>query len=63
MLLFTMLLPIGTAYFYPAEALFGSVGSLGFLAYLVVTILAGFVSYRLFYRLMKGYTGSGSPMR
>ena len=63
MLLFTVLLPIGTAYFYPAEVLFGSVGTLGFIAYLAGTVLVGIASYMLFYLFVKGYTGSGSAMR
>ena len=62
-LLFTVLLPLGTAYFYPSEALFGNVSALDFVAYVAGTVLIGFVSYKLFYILMEGYTGSGSAMR
>jgi ABC-2 type transport system permease protein len=62
-ILFTVLLPIGTAYFYPAEAVLGNVSSFGFALYIIGTVLVGSVSYKLFNMLIKGYTGSGSAMR
>ncbi len=57
-LLFSLLLPIGFAYYYPTEVLLHS-SPYVFLFSIVGSVVIGLVSYRLFNVLIKKYTGAG----
>jgi ABC-type uncharacterized transport system permease subunit len=59
MLLFTVLVPIGIAVYYPAELIFGKIDIAFSLAIIAFSIAVAFVSYKLFYVLMRYYTSGG----
>ena len=57
-LFFSLLLPVGFAYYYPTEVLLHS-SPYVFLFSLAGSVIVGFVSYNLFNVLIKKYTGAG----
>ena len=59
MLLFSVLVPIGIALYYPAELIFGKTNIAFSLAIILFSIAIVFVSYKLFYVLMCNYTSGG----
>jgi len=59
MLLFTLLIPIGIAVYYPAELLFGEINITLSLAIIAFSLTVAFISYKLFYFLMRYYTSGG----
>jgi len=59
MLLFSVLLPIGMAVYYPAELIFGKISIVFSIATILFSIAIAFVSYKLFYVLMRNYTSGG----
>ena len=59
MLLFSILVPIGIAVYYPAELIFGKINLVFSLAIILSSIAVAFVSYKLFYVLMRYYTSGG----
>jgi ABC-2 type transport system permease protein len=58
-LLFTVVLPIGIASYYPAEALFGELSALSYTAVIAIEIVVAAISYKGIYALMKRYTSGG----
>lgn len=58
-LIFTILIPIGIAYYYPAEVLFGFVGIEGTIAELLLSIVIILVSRKIIYEVLKGYSSGG----
>jgi len=59
MLLFSILVPIGIAVYYPAELIFGKINVVFSLAIILFSLAVAFVSYKLFYVLMRHYTSGG----
>jgi len=59
MLLFSILVPIGIAVYYPAELVFGKINIVFSLAIILFSLAIAFVSYKLFYVLMRNYTSGG----
>jgi len=59
MLLFSILVPIGIAVYYPAELMFGKINVVFSLAIILFSLAVAFVSYKLFYVLMRHYTSGG----
>ena len=58
-LIFTILIPIGIAYYYPAEVLFGFVGIEGTIAELLLSIVIILVSRKIIYEVLNGYSSGG----
>lgn len=58
-LIFTIAIPIGIAYYYPAEALFGFIGTEGIIAAFVLSIIVILVSRRIIYGILKSYSSGG----
>lgn len=58
-LIFTILFPIGLAYYYPSRAFMGAYSPLVVAAIALLGIAIAAVSYKLFYVLMKQYTSAG----
>lgn len=58
-LIFTIAIPIGIAYYYPAEALFGFLGTEGIIAALVLSIVIILVSRKIIYAVLKSYSSGG----
>jgi len=58
-LIFTLAMPIGIAYYYPAEALFGFIGLEGFAATLLLSVAMIFVSRKIMYAVFKRYSSGG----
>ena len=58
-LIFTLAMPIGIAYYYPAEALFGIIGPTEVATALLLSLVVIFVSRKIFYALLKGYSSGG----
>jgi len=58
-LIFTLAMPIGLAYYYPAEALFGTINPIGILAALALAIAVAFASHKILYALLKSYSSGG----
>ena len=58
-LIFTLAMPVGIAYYYPAEALFGMIGPTAVAAALLLSLVVIFVSREIFYALLKGYSSGG----
>ena len=52
-------MPIGIAYYYPAEALFGIIGPTEVATALLLSLVVIFVSRKIFYALLKGYSSGG----
>jgi len=59
MLLFSVLVPIGMAVYYPAELIFGKISIVFSIATILFSLAIAFVSYKLFYVLMRNYTSGG----
>jgi len=59
MLLFSILVPIGIAVYYPAELMFGKINVAFSIAIILFSLAVAFVSYKLFYVLMRHYTSGG----
>jgi len=59
MLLFSILVPIGIAVYYPAELIFGKINVVFSIAIILFSLAVAFVSYKLFYVLMRHYTSGG----
>jgi len=59
MLFFSILVPIGIAVYYPAELIFGKINVALSLAIILFSLAVAFVSYKLFYVLMRHYTSGG----
>ena len=59
MLLFSILVPIGIAVYYPAELVFGKINMVFSIAIILFSLALAFVSYKLFYVLMRYYTSGG----
>ncbi|VVB77393.1 ABC-2 family transporter protein [uncultured archaeon] len=58
-LIFTLLLPIGIASYYPAEFVLGRLSLSSAALVFVLALLVGAASYVLFHKFMKGYVGGG----
>jgi ABC-2 type transport system permease protein len=58
-ILFTVLLPIGFAYYYPVQVLLGRVSGLSLVELALGSIVVTAVSYYSFYYLLKKYTSGG----
>ena len=58
-LIFSLLFPIGLAYYYPAAAFFGKISLQSYLLALLASVLIGVLSYELFNFLMRSYTSGG----
>ncbi len=56
---FTLAMPIGVAYYYPAEALFGTLSPVALAAAAVLSITIMLVSRKIFYTLLKNYSSGG----
>jgi len=59
MLLFTVVVPIGIATYYPAEMIFGKINVTLSIAVVAFSLVVAAVSYKLFYLLMRYYTSGG----
>ena len=59
MLLFSIIVPIGIAVYYPAELMFGKINVAFSIAIILFSLAVAFVSYKLFYVLMRHYTSGG----
>lgn len=57
-LLFTLLIPVGFAYYYPSHILFGSFNLQNFLLTILASAMIAVASYKLFYRFMRSYTSA-----
>ena len=58
-LIFTIAIPIGIAYYYPAEVLFGFIGTDSIVAALVLSIVVILVSRKIIYAVLKNYSSGG----
>ena len=54
--IFSILIPVGLAYFYPSQVFFGRFSAPGFALVAAAALLLAYASRKLFYRLMRGYT-------
>jgi len=59
MLLFSIIVPIGIAVYYPAELLLDKINVVFSIAIILFSLALAFVSYKLFYMLMRNYTSGG----
>ncbi|MFP3289121.1 MAG: ABC-2 family transporter protein [Candidatus Micrarchaeota archaeon] len=59
MLLFSIIVPIGIAVYYPAELLLDKINVVFSIAIILFSLVLAFVSYKLFYMLMRHYTSGG----
>jgi ABC-type uncharacterized transport system permease subunit len=58
-IIFTLAMPVGIAYYYPAEALLGMIGPVAVVAALLLAAVITFVSRKVFYRLLRDYSSGG----
>lgn len=58
-LAFTLLFPIGLAYYYPSKVFLGETGTLAFVAVLIVSIAAAVICYKAANLLARKYTSGG----
>ncbi len=58
-LLFTVVVPIGIATYYPAGMIFGKISPGAIAIVIVLSVLVGAISYKLFYAIMKHYSSGG----
>jgi len=56
---FSLLLPIGIASYYPSAAMLSEASPVGVAEVAIVSVLLFWISHRLFYSLMKKYTSGG----
>jgi ABC-2 type transport system permease protein len=56
---FSLLIPVGIAVYYPAQVFMGSVDAVSYVALLAAALAVAVVSRSVLYRLMKGYTSGG----
>ena len=59
LLIFTVVLPIGIASYYPPEVLFGKISALPYIEVLVVILAVAFASYKASQALIKRYASGG----
>lgn len=58
-LLFTLVVPVGFASYYPAAAIFSKISTGSSAVTIVAAIILSIISYKLFYKLMENYTSGG----
>ncbi len=58
-LIFTLLIPFGLAYYYPAEVLLGKIGIMQYLILSCIALAIALASYLLFERVMREYASGG----
>jgi len=58
-MLFTVVVPIGVATYYPAGMIFGKISPEAVAMVIAVSALVGITSYKLFYVIMKHYSSGG----
>jgi ABC-2 type transport system permease protein len=58
-LIFTLVIPVGLASYYPSEAVFGVIAPIVFFGVLAVATTISLISYLSFNRLMQYYTSGG----
>lgn len=58
-LIFSVLLPIGVASYYPSTVILNEASPVGFVEVVIIAVVLFWVSHRLFYALMKRYTSGG----
>ncbi len=58
-LVFSLVVPLGLASYYPSNVLLGRSSAEYYLAFIAVALAVSYVSYKLFYRLMRYYTSGG----
>ena len=58
-LAFTLVIPIGIAYYYPAEALLGTISPAGFAAAFLLSVVIAIASRQVFYMLVRNYSSGG----
>jgi ABC-2 type transport system permease protein len=58
-LIFTLLLPVGLASYYPSQAFLSTISSTKYFSVILVSIAVAVISYLLFNKLMEHYTSGG----
>ena len=58
-LLFTVVIPVGIATYYPAGMIFGKISLEAVAMVIAASVLVGAISYKLFYAIMKHYSSGG----